>query len=91
VPATVVEKLVSCISSAALLSLAPPEAWAFPLREGVAELAVAELEAGVADAADAVAVDLAAGLIGVAAAGFKTVMLDEWDEIAVINMVLPPE
>jgi hypothetical protein len=92
VPPTVVEKLVCCISSAALLlALAPPEAWPEPLRAGATALAVlaAEaLEAIVLDAAGVVAFDAAAAFTGAAATGFKTIMREEVGAIADISIAV---
>lgn len=80
VPATVVEKLLSCISTAALLlALVPPDACPNPLRAGAAvleALLAGALEAGVAGAAGAFAVGIEAAFAGAAATGLKTIKLE---------------
>jgi hypothetical protein len=84
VPATVVEKLVSCISSAALPpALAPQEEWLCLL---LAAVVLAVFAAAVVDVAgvDAVGEEVAFG--GAAATGFSTVKLEARDEIALISM-----
>jgi hypothetical protein len=93
VPPTVVEKLASCISSAALLlALAPPEACPEALEAGtavLAELVVAAPVVAWADFAGTAPAGIEAALTG-AATGFNTRGAELLDEIALINMAGSP-